>query len=61
MIRAIPTAQSLRALYKEIGAKRSLTDLGIPEDKLPLIFEYSPLVRRRLTFMRLCRGLRHHE
>ena len=61
VIRAIPTAQSLRALYEEIGAKRSLTDLGIPEDKLPLIFEYSPLVRRRLTFMRLCRGLRHHE
>ena len=36
---------------------KRLSDLGIGEDKLPLIYEYSPLIRGRLTFMRLCRRL----
>ena len=57
LLRAIPTAESLEALYARVGAKKCLADLGIGEDKLPLIYEYSPLIRGRLTFMRLCRRL----
>jgi GTP pyrophosphokinase len=38
---------------KMIGAKASLSDIDVDEDKLSVLLEYSPLVRNRLTLMRL--------
>ena len=39
----------------QLGAKRSLSDIGISEDKLPELLDNSPLARNRLTLMRMRR------
>lgn len=53
----IPTYEELMEKYKILGAKSQLSDIDIPEDKLDLLLEYSPLVRNRLTLMRLRRNM----
>lgn len=57
----IPTVAELLPLCSRLGMKSSLEDIGVPSEKLPLICEYSPLVRNRLTLMRLrneaCEGM----
>ena len=55
IINSIPTYEELIKIYKMLGAKASLGDIGISEDKLCHLLEYSPLVRNRLTLMRLRR------
>ena len=53
IIDTIPTHDELLDKYKMIGAKASLSDIDVDEDKLSALLEYSPLVRNRLTLMRL--------
>jgi len=53
IIDTIPTYDELLCKYKMIGAKASLSDIDVDEDKLSALLEYSPLVRNRLTLMRL--------
>jgi glycerol-1-phosphate dehydrogenase [NAD(P)+] len=53
IIDTIPTYDELLDKYKMIGAKASLSDIDVDEDKLSALLEYSPLVRNRLTLMRL--------
>jgi glycerol-1-phosphate dehydrogenase [NAD(P)+] len=53
IIDTIPTYDELLCKYKMIGAKASLSDINVDEDKLSILLEYSPLVRNRLTLMRL--------
>ena len=53
IIDTIPTYDDLLCKYKMIGAKASLSDINVDEDKLSVLLEYSPLVRNRLTLMRL--------
>jgi glycerol-1-phosphate dehydrogenase [NAD(P)+] len=53
IIDTIPTYDELLCEYKMIGAKASLSDIDVDEDKLSALLEYSPLVRNRLTLMRL--------
>jgi glycerol-1-phosphate dehydrogenase [NAD(P)+] len=53
IIDTIPTYDELLCKYKMIGAKASLSDINVDEDKLSVLLEYSPLVRNRLTLMRL--------
>ena len=55
IIAGIPTAEQLLDKLEKLSAKRSLSDIGIAEDKLPLILENSPLIRNRLTLMRMRR------
>lgn len=55
IIESIPTYEELMKTYKILGAKASLTNIGIPDEKLCSLLEYSPLVRNRLTLMRLRR------
>ena len=57
IVEAIPTYEELIQKYEVIGAKKSLTDIDIPEDKLNILLECSPLVRNRLTLMRLRRAI----
>ncbi len=61
IINDIPTYEELIKKYKILGAKYSLSDINVSEDKLDLILEYSPLVRNRLTFMRLLKALKHNS
>jgi glycerol-1-phosphate dehydrogenase [NAD(P)+] len=55
MIKALPQAAELRRLYIDLGVKSSLEDIEVSADKLPLLLDYSPCVRNRLTLMRLRR------
>lgn len=55
IISSIPTYEELIKIYKKLGAKASLSDIGISDEKLCPLLEYSPLVRNRLTLMRLRR------
>lgn len=55
IIKSIPTADELVKIYNILGAKTSLSDIDVLEEKLSFLLEYSPLVRNRLTLMRLRR------
>lgn len=58
IIKEIPTYEELFKIYESLGVKLSLDDIGVLEEKLPAILEYSPLVRNRLTLMRLRRAVK---
>ncbi len=53
LIGEIPTGDALRALLKASGGSTTLSDLGLDESLAPKLFRYSPMVRNRLTLMRL--------
>lgn len=57
IIAQVPTREELEALYREIGAKTTLEDLGVDSALLPKLLDHSPLVRNRMTLMRIRRML----
>jgi len=58
VINTIPTYDELIEKYRLLGAKWALSDIDVPEEKLDILLEYSPLVRNRLTLMRLRRAIK---
>lgn len=52
-IAKIPTAQELLAIYEELGVKSKLDDIEVANEKEAYLLEYSPMVRNRVTLMRL--------
>ena len=52
IIAETPDADSLYALYEEIGAKKTLSDIQVPEEALSDLLRFSPTARNRLTLMR---------
>ena len=59
IIAKIPPAAQIHQFLTDLKASASLSDLGVPEAALELILEASPLIRNRLTFMRVRRMIRH--
>lgn len=57
IVASIPEGETVRQRLQALGAKQSLTDLGVPEEKLPELLRISPLIRNRLTLMRTRRML----
>lgn len=57
----LPSGEKLEEIYRKLGVKSTLEDIGMPEGVLPLLLDASPLVRNRLTLMRLRRGTRGKE
>ena len=57
IIAGIPLETEIDEKFQKLGAKRSLSDLGVPETLLPVLIEHSPTVRNRLTLMRVRRML----
>ena len=57
-VAALPTAEELEAIYVQLGMKRALSDIEVSEDKKDVLLECSPLVRNRLTLMRLRRCIK---
>ena len=49
----LPTSTELKNMLLSIGAKTTLNDIGVDEKHKEVIFKYSPLIRNRLTFMRI--------
>ena len=59
IIARIPAAQEIEQLLITLGAKHTLTDIGVDEGKRAAILDTSPLIRNRLTLMRMRRMIRH--
>ena len=57
IIRTIPTAELLLQKYDILDARKSLSQISVPEELKDKLLDYSPLVRNRLTLMRLRRAL----
>ena len=53
----IPMASQLEDVLNKLGAKTKLKDIGIDEMKKEILFTYSPIMRNRLTLMRVRLGL----
>ena len=54
---SLPSAQEVYDMLEMIGAKRSLEEIGVTDRDTAAILKYSPLVRNRLTLMRVRRML----
>lgn len=55
IVSEIPLKEDLLPLYKKTGMKTALNDIGVPADRVDLLYEYSPTVRNRMTLMRIKR------
>lgn len=49
----LPEEAILRTAYDRLGVKATLEDIGVPEELEQRLLEVSPMVRNRLTLMRL--------
>ena len=58
IISHIPTSGEIEQLLMSLGAKHTLKDIGVEEEKQALILDASPLIRNRLTLMRMRRMIR---
>ena len=52
-IAKLPDAEELEATYRKLGVKASLKDIQVREELAQQLLEISPMVRNRLTLMRL--------
>lgn len=57
IINEIPSYDDLIEKYEILGVQSKLGDINVPEEKLETLLEYAPLVRNRLTLLRLCRAM----
>ena len=59
IIDTVPTYKEIIERYKILGVKSELSDINVPDEKLDILLEYSPLVRNRLTLLRLKRAIKN--
>lgn len=52
-ILTMPDADTLEGVYKTLSVKSSLSDIDVAPETLPALLDCSPMVRNRLTWMRL--------
>ena len=52
-IAKLPDPQELEQTYRSLGVKATLEDIGVPQDMEQRLLTESPMVRNRLTLMRL--------
>ena len=53
----MPSAEVLEERYARVGAKSTLEDIEVPDELQQKLLDVSPMVRNRLTLMRLRRCL----
>ena len=53
IVEEIPTPEALDSIYRKAGMCRTLADIGVPDDREPLLLDNAWCVRNRLTLMRL--------
>lgn len=58
IVAGIPAAEEIQGLLEALGARHTLEEIGVPEEKRPVLLDCSPLVRNRLTLMRMRRMIR---
>ena len=54
----LPDIQQLKKLYADLGVKATLPEIDVPEDLEAVLLSGSPMVRNRLTLMRLRRCIK---
>lgn len=54
-VKEIPDPEVIFAKLEQMDAKRTLESIGVSEDKKEILINYSPMVRNRLTLMRIRR------
>lgn len=52
-IEKLPDAESLRKLYKKAEIRAGLSDIEVPDQKAGVLLKHAPMVRNRLTLLRL--------
>ena len=57
IVDSLPSADEIYGMLEKIGAKRTLEEIGVTDSDTDAILRYSPLVRNRLTLMRVRRML----
>lgn len=55
-IEKLPNVACLEKLYKKANIKTNLPDIGVPDEISRLLLQYAPMVRNRLTLLRLLSG-----
>lgn len=59
IIAELPSYEYFYGLLEQLGAKRTLEEIGVDSADLPTLLDKSPLIRNRLTLMRIRRMIRH--
>ena len=59
LINALPEAAYLEELFVELGAKHTLEEIGVCDADLPALLKFSPMVRNRLSLMRMRRMINY--
>ena len=49
----LPEVEELECIYLSLGVKSKLSDIDVSDEKVDKLLSYSPMVRNRLTLMRL--------
>ena len=57
-IQNLPDSALLRSVYLKFGVRSTLSEIGIDDTVSEALLDYSPMVRNRLTLMRLRRALK---
>ena len=57
IISGIPTAEELSLAYEKLSVKSTLADISVSDNMKDTLLDCSPLVRNRLTLMRLRRAI----
>lgn len=58
IVKFVPTYDELSEKYSSLGVISTLPGINVPEELCGKLLEYSPLVRNRVTLMRLRRALK---
>lgn len=59
LIAELPDSEYLEGLFVELGAKHTLDEIGVCDDDVPTLLRFSPMVRNRLTLMRMKRMIKN--
>ncbi|MDO4983091.1 MAG: sn-glycerol-1-phosphate dehydrogenase [Eubacteriales bacterium] len=59
LIGELPESEYLDGLLVELGAKHTLEEIGVCDGDIPTLLRYSPMVRNRLTLMRMKRMINY--
>lgn len=57
----LPDLQEMKALYKSIGVIAALPEIGVSEELEEILLKNSPMVRNRLTLMRIRKCIEMNE
>lgn len=55
-INKLPNVKDLEKIYHTSGIKSNLSDINVPSEKKDMLLNYAPMVRNRLTLLRIISG-----